>query len=36
MSYITNQQDLLGEVINNILPESESMKALVGFLNEEV
>lgn len=31
MSYITNQQDLLGEVINNILPESSSMKALVGF-----
>lgn len=31
MAYITNQKEFLSEVINNILPMSESLKILVGF-----
>ena len=31
MAYITNQKEFLSEIINNILPVSESLKILVGF-----
>ena len=31
MAYITNQKLFLSEIINKILPMSESIKILVGF-----